>query len=181
MPIDFDCACGRHFRVGDGFAGKRTKCPACGDPLTVPTPPEAEPTPTPRSDEDAAYHALLESPDTPSAPTFSAALPRDERPQSAPARSEGRRAAAGSPKPPKPRKEPRARHERDRQQPAADRLWRPLYLVGGVALMIGGGAVCYFAINEGISIRLGVIGFLAVFSGINVFFKGVSGKLQDDD
>lgn len=61
MPIVFDCACGRHFSVGDAFAGKRTKCPSCSAPLTVPV-PETTP-PEPSHAEDEAYRALLESPD----------------------------------------------------------------------------------------------------------------------
>ena len=61
MPITFDCTCGRHFSVGDAFAGKRTKCPSCGTPLTVPV-PEAAP-PEPGFAEDEAYRALLGSPD----------------------------------------------------------------------------------------------------------------------
>ena len=36
MAIAFECGCGKAFRVGDGLAGKRTKCPSCGAALTVP-------------------------------------------------------------------------------------------------------------------------------------------------
>lgn len=36
MTIDFQCACGKKFRVNDDFAGKRAKCNACGESVTVP-------------------------------------------------------------------------------------------------------------------------------------------------
>jgi hypothetical protein len=37
MPISVACACGKKLSVGDQFAGKRVKCPACQQPLTIPT------------------------------------------------------------------------------------------------------------------------------------------------
>src|SRR5438876_539738 len=36
MPITFSCDCGKAFSVKDEFAGKRTRCPACGVALAVP-------------------------------------------------------------------------------------------------------------------------------------------------
>ncbi|MGE3803727.1 MAG: hypothetical protein AB7K24_03525 [Gemmataceae bacterium] len=36
MPIAFSCACGKQLRAQDNCAGQPTKCPACGQPLTVP-------------------------------------------------------------------------------------------------------------------------------------------------
>lgn len=42
MPIAFSCTCGKKFTVDDALAGKRTRCPVCKSPLTVPV-PEAEP------------------------------------------------------------------------------------------------------------------------------------------
>jgi len=36
MPIDFACACGKRFSVGDEHAGKKTKCRNCGTTLQVP-------------------------------------------------------------------------------------------------------------------------------------------------
>ena len=38
MSITFACTCGKSFKVDDHLAGKRTRCPACKAPLTVPTP-----------------------------------------------------------------------------------------------------------------------------------------------
>ncbi len=36
MPILFNCGCGRSLRVGDEHAGTHVRCPACGNPTTVP-------------------------------------------------------------------------------------------------------------------------------------------------
>jgi hypothetical protein len=38
MSITFACTCGKNFTVDDALAGKRTRCPACRLPLTVPEP-----------------------------------------------------------------------------------------------------------------------------------------------
>ncbi len=42
MTIPFACSCGKSFQAKDEFAGKRTKCPACGQILVIPPPPQAE-------------------------------------------------------------------------------------------------------------------------------------------
>lgn len=36
MPIVFHCGCGRPLRASPEAAGKRTKCPGCGQSLTIP-------------------------------------------------------------------------------------------------------------------------------------------------
>jgi hypothetical protein len=36
MPIQIRCSCGKHLAVKDEAAGKRVKCPACGDVRPVP-------------------------------------------------------------------------------------------------------------------------------------------------
>lgn len=51
MPIPLSCACGRSMRVKDELAGRRVKCPECGEVLAVPKP---EPSP-----EDEALDVLL--------------------------------------------------------------------------------------------------------------------------
>jgi protease PrsW len=38
MPIQFSCACGQRFRVQETAAGKRAKCPKCGNIVVVPQP-----------------------------------------------------------------------------------------------------------------------------------------------
>lgn len=42
MSIEFKCEhCGKGFRAADEHAGKRTKCPACGQSVYIPTPSDA--------------------------------------------------------------------------------------------------------------------------------------------
>ena len=36
--IQFSCACGMKFKVKEDFAGRKTHCPTCKQPLVVPTP-----------------------------------------------------------------------------------------------------------------------------------------------
>ncbi|HEX4794140.1 MAG TPA: DUF3239 domain-containing protein [Humisphaera sp.] len=38
MSIEFTCECGKKYRVGDEFAGRRVACKACRRPLVVPDP-----------------------------------------------------------------------------------------------------------------------------------------------
>jgi hypothetical protein len=38
MSIDAACACGKRFRVKDEYAGRKGKCPACGNPVIIPKP-----------------------------------------------------------------------------------------------------------------------------------------------
>jgi len=48
MPIKFSCPqCNKGFRTPDDSAGKRAKCPQCGNVLTVPSPDAASPAPQP--------------------------------------------------------------------------------------------------------------------------------------
>ncbi|MBI3821807.1 MAG: hypothetical protein HY289_03900 [Planctomycetes bacterium] len=57
MAIPFYCDCGRAMRVKDELAGRKIRCPACGEVLTV---PKNEP---PKEVDDAALDVLLtESP-----------------------------------------------------------------------------------------------------------------------
>ncbi len=144
MPITFDCACGRHFNVGEKYAGKRTKCPSCAAPLTVPT-PAAVPADAP-SDEDAAYRALMDgSEPEPAAPKTS----WDASPADAP---------APRPKPEPPKIKARAAAEKPARGPAGD-SWPTGYeaepsrsgvtissgVLGGAAMMLG--AVVWFVVG----------------------------------
>lgn len=47
MPIGVICQCGASFRAKEELAGKRVKCPACGQPLAIPhtTTPDSAPDP----------------------------------------------------------------------------------------------------------------------------------------
>lgn len=48
MPIEFACPCGRVVRAPDAAAGRRSRFPGCGAPITVP-----EPTPAPAPIDEA--------------------------------------------------------------------------------------------------------------------------------
>ncbi len=54
MPIRVTCQCGASFQAKDALAGKRVKCPKCGQPLSIPA-PRAPAGPAPLEDllEDA--------------------------------------------------------------------------------------------------------------------------------
>jgi RsiW-degrading membrane proteinase PrsW (M82 family) len=41
MAITFVCVCGKSLHAKDELAGKKTKCPGCGSPLTIPAPERA--------------------------------------------------------------------------------------------------------------------------------------------
>ena len=71
--------------------------------------------------------------------------------------------------------EPRARKHREPRRHDPERGKKIFYMIGGVFLMLLGGAIGFFSINEGISIRGGVFGFFMVIGGISTFFQGVSG------
>lgn len=43
MSLVIACACGQKLKVRDEFAGKKAKCPKCGNVLTAPPPAEEEP------------------------------------------------------------------------------------------------------------------------------------------
>jgi hypothetical protein len=184
MSISFACVCGKNFTVAAQYAGKRAKCPACSSALIVPAPiakPEPEPAPA-EIDEDAAYRALLDVPEAePRAPDRSAfpaydiaTTPRQPAPTAAiPVRSK--------PKLLKPSNEERkARKTRLPRQPDPDRTRKILYIIGGILMVLFGGAIGFFSINEGISIRGGVFGFFMVIGGIGTFFQGITGEFDDD-
>ncbi len=50
MPIKFACSCGTQLRIADKDAGRRIKCPKCGDTLTTPSAPRRSTDPD--EDED---------------------------------------------------------------------------------------------------------------------------------
>lgn len=60
MAIAFSCSCGAEFEVPDHLAGKRTRCPACGTGLVVPSAPEEEPVTDVEVDDDAVPYRLAD-------------------------------------------------------------------------------------------------------------------------
>lgn len=59
MPISFSCACGKELRARDELAGRKTKCPACSEILTIPKPEPEAPADDP---EDFAYALMGQDP-----------------------------------------------------------------------------------------------------------------------
>lgn len=55
MPIQITCSCGRALRVRDEVAGKRARCPGCGNILLIP-----EPQTSLNADDEAASFFMTE-------------------------------------------------------------------------------------------------------------------------
>lgn len=65
MPISFPCPCGKTLQVGDDFAGKRVRCPACRAVATAPpaaAPVPAAPPAPPPAEEDPGFDVVDEPP-----------------------------------------------------------------------------------------------------------------------
>ncbi len=169
MPIEFACPCGKAFKVADAYAGKRSKCTACGLPVVVPSPtpgelpaeptrPTAPPPTAEESAEDAALRALLDDePAKPAAGGWNTRAPAGQREAespppppraTAPAADAGSHAAralasaATQSKASKPSKPKAKRTSGSSYDQPAHRGWSPNWLkVGGGALgvLIGGG------------------------------------------
>lgn len=45
MAIKFSCKCGKHLKAPESAAGRRSRCPRCGDPVVVPSPEKTVPLP----------------------------------------------------------------------------------------------------------------------------------------
>jgi hypothetical protein len=167
MPIAFDCACGKPFSVADEYAGKRTKCPACGGPLTVPTPAVPESSP-----EDEAFRLLAEDGDKEPAEEPSTPVRRDPEPAAAappPTRP--------SPQPPAPSPQPKPRRlhktrpaDGDDSRSERPRIYISPAVMGGIGSMLLG-AVLFFVgmANNRIYIFAPVIFFLGLITVIRGF------------
>jgi len=130
MPIPVTCeSCSASFKVKDENAGKRAKCPKCGEPLTIPGASDA-----------------VKSP--PAGKPVAAAKPRpveddDDRPT-----PKRRRQDEDADEPPKAKKrtdkaneKPKASRRRDDDEPKKKRSALPLILgiLAGLVLLCGGG------------------------------------------
>ena len=179
MPIEFACACGKAFKVADEYAGKRSKCTACGQPVLVPQP---QPAAVEEADEDAAVRALLDGDDPEPAPRtggyggYAGAAPPRAEPPPPPrqdAGSHAARALAASSFTEKATK-PKAKKAKPSSYGSSydappERRWSPNWLkVGGGALgvLIGGGlllgglAVGRFFIWSPVIIIVGLFGII---------------------
>jgi hypothetical protein len=72
MPIRFAChQCGKPYSVRDEYAGRKTKCTACGTPLTVPANPGFEVVPDePASPANPGFEVVPDEPASPANPGF---------------------------------------------------------------------------------------------------------------
>src|SRR4051794_39394154 len=57
MPIEVSCSCGKRLRARDDLAGKRAKCPGCGQMLTISAPP-----PPPAVEEEPDLYGFADAP-----------------------------------------------------------------------------------------------------------------------
>ncbi len=77
MPIVAKCPCGQSFSAKDELAGKKVKCPVCGQAFVVPRP--ERPAPAPADDPlglgDAGEQGLFDDPLGPAPPTLPDASP----------------------------------------------------------------------------------------------------------
>ncbi len=55
MAISATCDCGKTVRAPDHAAGKKARCPACGNVLRIPMPHGSNATPAPRTSQSAAH------------------------------------------------------------------------------------------------------------------------------
>ncbi len=112
MMIQVTCSCGKELRARAEYAGKRAKCPRCGQVLVIPQRSTAEP-----SEDDTAFQLLMSEPSPPESaiparppekpPAPAAPSPTDpygfqDEPPPAPAVPRRRKSTPSVPPPPLP-------------------------------------------------------------------------------
>jgi hypothetical protein len=128
MPIKFACSCGTQLRVADKDAGRRVKCPKCGDTVTSPSGTEDDDErPARRRDDD---DGIQESPRRRSAAVDDDRPSRRGRDRDEDDRDDDR---IDEEEESKPRKKKRQRKEKKSALPLI------LAIVLGVVLVLGGG------------------------------------------
>ncbi|MFP6763958.1 MAG: hypothetical protein VB858_10075, partial [Planctomycetaceae bacterium] len=77
MSITFQCLCGKRLKAQESSAGKRTRCPQCGDPVGIPLSgaPAAVPVSRKEAAEAAVRNTPAPAPDRQSAAEMPAAIP----------------------------------------------------------------------------------------------------------
>jgi hypothetical protein len=139
MPISFTCVCGRALRVKDDMAGRKARCPVCGQVLTVPVP-------QPRAAEDEALEILFvddsvqAQPPPPPAAAVPRATPIPRPPQTPPLALPPRQTPFGE----RPKKRPKKRRRRSSEGWGGGIAIHPSILAG-VGMMIG--AVVWFVVG----------------------------------
>jgi hypothetical protein len=163
MPIDVVCEqCGWKASVKNESAGKKGKCPTCGEPILVPRITER-----PEDVEDAAAAALLEGDEGPAASPPQSYMP--------PAYStETNSKSQPSNKPERPRSNPgmkleyraKERHEERRGIAISGGVWAGLLMMGGAAIWfflgLAAGRIFFY---PPILFVLGIISLFRALSG----------------
>ena len=180
MTVEFPCACGKKLSVDDAHAGKRVKCPACQEPVTVPA---AE-----LSAEDLAFQALMEAPQPKAAaPTATRATrpePSGERPPAPPppqyrtASASERMLAGVDPEPPRARREKRPRRS---AHPEYEEQRRPRFALspGMIGGLIGLGIGIAWLVLGLAAGRLFIWPFVMIGFGAVAVLRGLLGLSEE--
>ena len=180
MPITLNCPCGKTLRVADEHAGKRVKCPVCN---AVIAPPAPEP----------SFEVVEESlPRAMAAARLKPAL-RDEDDDDGGYNMEN---ATKNPAPPKrnrtsasaPIRTTRTTTRgqgggRIRSEGGAPAGKRVRYMVGGIAMLIGGVVIALIGngLNGRGAIKLMIIGILLSIAGLLTLVQGLTGNIHEDE
>ena len=194
MPIVFSCGCGRSLRVGDGHAGTRVRCPACGNPATVPQlegdgfdvvndePPKvtrvAVAKPVTAKAVEKPIRVVSVAPPAPPEPDFE--VVDDEEEDIPPKRKNPfNRSASESDKFGRPQRRNKRRKSEDEKAGGWVRLF---VLLIGIGLVFGGFRLAYYLwdsditfIGKGMAFSLTLI-----ISGFSCIYGGMSGDFSDD-
>ena len=74
MPIKVSCQCGQSFAANDQLAGKRVKCPKCGNAIAIPAPKQPAKPPTAPSQRPSAAQKPRQASQNPPAPSGGSSL-----------------------------------------------------------------------------------------------------------
>ncbi len=172
MPIAVHCDCGRALRLKDDLAGRKVRCPACGDVLAVPKPKAA------RGAEDEAVEVQFTDDAADEPPVARAPRKATVRFDDEPREDRVRRSAPERrPSPPRSWKEPDEPRERRPRSGGKRRRSGPLIVVSpeiitGCLMMLGaliwffaGLAAGYIFFYPPVLFVLGVLAVIRGFTG----------------
>jgi hypothetical protein len=183
MSITFDCPCGKVLRVKDEHAGRRVKCPMCGNMATAPGGEEPE-------------FEVVESESKRIAARRDEDEDDDVEGQLEDARRKRRKEAEEAAE--KPRKKKRKRrkvrsdagddYDGDNLQwrftpEPGDVIKKWLYIGGGLLLLCGAIGLVVLGLNADTNRRVKafVVGGFLCFSALGSIFRGITGNFDDDD
>lgn len=139
MPIRVECECGKVLRLKDELAGKRVRCPGCGDPLSVPA--DEEPLELELADEPPRKRSLRdeEDEDRPRRPGITARRAADEDDEPTPRRRP-------DPDEDEAEDEPRPRKKKKKRRPASSYSGvNAGSILAGIGMMVG--SVVWFVVG----------------------------------